>query len=315
MLLMKFLKEISYILILISLSFCKSKTEVDPAANLPEPVAQTYTDLAYATSHQAQKLDVYLPAAKAPFPVVIMIHGGGWVMGDKREYATSNKTKALLDRGYAVIAINYRLSGVAKFPAQIQDVKAAVRYVRANAEKYKLNSNKIAAWGTSAGGHLTALLATSAGEKLFDDANLGNANQSSAIQAAVDWFGPTDFLQMDAQSVAQGCGAGGHDLKSSPESALMGFEIQTNKTKVANANPITYVSTSTSPMYITHGMSDCTVPLGQSQILYDAILKIKGPKDVQLNFLTASGHGTGKFENVETVNLMIDFLDTYLKAK
>jgi acetyl esterase/lipase len=291
---------------------CKKSTTQD---TLPEVVTarMSYPDLAYASQNIAQKLDLYLPAATGPYPTVLLIHGGGWVIGDKQGYKTGQILEALLSRGYAVAAINYRLSGVAKYPAQIQDVKAAVRWVRANAGKYKINPEKIGAWGSSAGGHLTALLATSGGVNALEDFSLSDAKQSSSIKAAVDWFGPTDFLQMDAQTAAQNCGIGGHDLANSPESMLMGFPIKKQPEKVQLANPITYISTDDPPMYIAHGMNDCTVPRGQSQILYDAIVAVKGSADVRLNLLSASGHGTGQFETAATVALMIDFLDKYLK--
>lgn len=281
----------------------------------PIPERTSQNNIAYGTVHAAQKLDIYLPAAKPPYPVVVMIHGGGWVMGDKQEYKTSNKTEALLTRGYAVVAANYRLSGVAKFPAQIQDVKTAVRYLRANASTYKLDPNKVGAWGTSAGGHLTALLATSGGVGSLEDLTTGNANQSSKIQAAIDWFGPTDFLLMDTQVIAQGCSTpnASHNLDSSPESQLMGFAIQTKPLFTQTANPITYASADDCPIYIQHGANDCTVPHKQGQILYNALLPLKNANMVKYDLLTATGHGTGKFEKVETVNLMIDFLDKYLK--
>jgi acetyl esterase/lipase len=302
------------LLLCCSLLFIQCKKSNTPDA-VPEIIPQRVTqfDIAYATTSTAQKLDIYLPAAKAPYPVVILIHGGGWVIGDKQEYKASTKTEALLTRGYAVVAVNYRLSGVAKFPAQIMDVKAAIRWVRANAATYKLNTDKIGAWGTSAGGHLTALLATSGSVTALEDLTMGNAAQSSTIQAAVDWFGPTDFLQMDAQSVAQGCGAGNHNLVNSPESMLMGYAIQTQPALVQLANPITYISGNDPAIYIAHGMSDCTVPRAQGQILYDALTAVKGTADVKLNLLSASGHGTGQFENNDFNNLMIDFLDKYLK--
>jgi acetyl esterase/lipase len=285
----------------------------------PETSGNTFTrvshpNIAYGTKHPAQKMDIYLPAAKGPHPVVVMIHGGGWVMGDKQEYKTSNKTEALLTRDYAVVAINYRLSGVAKFPAQIQDVKAAVRFIKAKAATYNLNPNKIGAWGTSAGGHLTALLATSSGVRSLEDYTIGDTTKSSKIQAGIDWFGPTDFLKMDEQAIAQGCGAtsANHNQANSPESQLMGFPIQTKPSITQTANPITYVSTDDSPLYIVHGTEDCTVPKEQGTILFDAILS-KMIIPVQLGIFGSSGHGTGTFEKIETVNKMIDFLDKYLK--
>jgi acetyl esterase/lipase len=291
----------------------KNSTEVTVPVIIPGKT--TKFDIAYATLYTAQKLDIFTPAAVGPYPVIVLIHGGGWVQGDKQEYRTSPKTTALLDRGYAVVSINYRLSGVAKFPAQIQDVKAAVRWIRANADSYNFNPDKIGAWGTSAGGHLTALLATSGGVNALEDFTTGDAAQSSKIQAAVDWFGPTDFLQMDAQTITQGCNANAatHNGANSPESALMGYPIQTQPALVQLANPITYVTNDDPPVYIAHGLSDCTVPRLQGQILYDALVAIKGTTGVKLNMLASSGHGTGQFEDIATVNLMIDFFDKYFK--
>jgi acetyl esterase/lipase len=316
---MKILNISALILCSILLCNCKKSSTADLITIDPVPVVlpeitKTF-DIAYGTLHAAQKVDVYTPKAVAPFPVVVLIHGGGWVQGDKQEYRTSQKTEALLAKGYAVVAVNYRLSGVAKFPAQIQDVKAAVRWIRANATTYKFNPDKIGAWGTSAGGHLTALLATSGGINALEDLTQGDATKSSTIQAAVDWFGPTDFLQMDAQTIAQGCGANNatHNLASSPESSLMGYAIQTQPTLVQVANPITYVTSNDPPMYIAHGLGDCTVPRVQGQILYDALFAAKGATDIKINMLTASGHGTGQFEDVAFVNVMVDFFDKYLK--
>ncbi len=311
---MKLSKILASILFFTLLNTCKKEKEVQINPEiLPKRVI--FNDLVYATAHQAQKMDIYLPEAKSPFPVVVLIHGGAWIQGDKKEYLTSAKTEALLKKGYAVVAVNYRLSSVAKFPAQIFDIKAAIRFIRANALKYSFNPNKIGAWGTSAGGHLTALLATSGNENTMEDKNMGNANFSSTIQAAVDWFGPTDFLQMDNQVKAQGCNVSNanHDLANSPESQLMGFAIQTKPEITQTANPIKYVSANDCPIFIMHGAADCTVPTKQSQILFDALLPLKNANDVKYEVLTASGHGTGKFEQAATVSAMVDFFDKFLK--
>ena len=152
-----------------------------------------WLDIAYATTSTAQKLDVYLPEGNGPFPVILSIHGGAFKAGDKRDGQLMPMLEGL-KRGYAVVSINYRLSPEAIFPAQIYDVKAAVRWIRANAKQYKFNPDKIAAWGGSAGGTLTALVGTSGDVKELEDLSLGNPTQSSRVQAVVDWFGQTDFL-------------------------------------------------------------------------------------------------------------------------
>ena len=174
----------------------------------------TFKDVVYATASATQKLDVYLPEGDGPFPLIINVHGGGFMMGDKSNPASADE---FLAAGYAVASVDYRLSGEALAPAQIQDVKAAVRFLRANAEQYKLDPQQFAAFGQSAGGNLAALLGTSCGAAALEGADLGNADQSSCVQAVVDWFGPTDFLQMDQQFAGTSCPVT-HDAADSPES-------------------------------------------------------------------------------------------------
>ena len=198
----------------------------------------TVKDVAYASASPTQKLDLYLPEGSGPFPLIINVHGGAFKMGDKSNPAGADE---FLANGYAVASVDYRLSGEALAPAQIQDVKAAVRWLRANASKYNLDPQKFAAFGQSAGGNLVALLGTSCGAAALEGAELGNADQSSCVQAVVDWFGPTDFLQMDQQFAGTSCPAT-HDAADSPESLVVGAPIQTVPDKVQLVNPITYVT-------------------------------------------------------------------------
>ena len=142
------------IALVILIASCKKQT----GNSTPLPEQKQYSDIAYATGSSAQKLDVFMPdTLKTQNPVLVWIHGGGWKSGDKSEFRNSNRLKELRKRGYVVVVINYRLSGEVKFPAQIYDVKAAIRWIRANASGYKFNPDKIAVWGSSAGGHLSAL--------------------------------------------------------------------------------------------------------------------------------------------------------------
>jgi hypothetical protein len=160
-------------------------------------ISRKYLDLSYAEQSNAQKLDIYLPEeGKGPFPVILSVHGGAFLGGDKRDGQLIPMLKGL-EKGYAIVSINYRLSGEATWPAQILDCKAAVRWIRAHAGDYKLDPERIAAWGGSAGGHLSAVLGTSGDIPELEDPDQGNAAYSSRVQAVVDWFGPTDFLEMD----------------------------------------------------------------------------------------------------------------------
>lgn len=276
-------------------------------------VAPTHKDLAYADLSAAQKLDLYLPTTgTGPFPVVVMVHGGGFMFGDKADGGGLTGVDTLLAAGYAVASINYRLSGEAQYPAQIFDAKAAVRFLRANAAQYNLNPEKFGAWGASAGGNLVSLLGTTCGAAELEGAELGNADQSSCVQAVVDWFGPIDFLKMQAQLTEAGCSAS-TDEASSPESKLMGAAIQTIPEKVALTNPMNYISAEDAPFFIENGTADCNIPPVQNKNLAEALSAAIGAEKVTYVSLEGAGHGGSQFETAENLKLVVDFLDKHLK--
>jgi acetyl esterase/lipase len=284
-----------------------------PGVDFPITLATPqFPDLTYASASPTQKLDLYLPAGAGPFPVVLLVHGGAFMFGDKSHELSKPGTDQLLAKGYAVANVNYRLSGEAKAPSQIQDVKTAVRWLRAHAGEHCLNPDKFGAWGSSAGGNLVALLGTSCGVAALEGAELGHAEQSSRVQAVVDWFGPIDFLQMDAQLRGTPCPAN-HNAADSPESQLIGAPIQTKPKLVKAINPITYVSAEASPFLIQHGTDDCLVPPQQSQLLFDALLPAIGADRVHLILLQGAGHGGGPlFWADANVQRVLDFLDRFL---
>ena len=282
-----------------------------PAGGLGATVAAVpvIKDAAYATGSAAQKLDLYVPAGAGPFPLIINIHGGGFMMGDK---GNPDMADAFLAAGYAVASINYRLSGEAKAPAPIQDAKAAVRWLRANAAKYKLDPQRFASFGASAGGNLAALLGTSCGAAALEGPELGNADQSSCVQAVVDWFGPTDFLQMDAQFAGTACPVD-HNAANSPESTLVGAPIQTKPETSKLMNPITYVSAKAPPFLIQHGTADCNVPPQQGKLLADALTPLIGADKVTYTLIPGAGHGGSQFSAADNQKLVMDFLAKALK--
>ena len=295
------------------------QTSVLPARGGPNgsstfaSVAPTYADLAYATISDAQKLDLYIPTTgSGPFPVVIMVHGGGFMMGDKSDGAGLTGVDQLLAAGYAVASINYRLSSEAIYPAQIYDAKAAVRFLRANAAEYQLNPDKFGAWGASAGGSLVSLLGTTCGVAELEGAELGNAEQSSCVQAVIDWFGPIDFLKMDEQFAGTSCPQT-HDAANSPESMLVGAAIQTVPDLVATTNPMNYITADDAPFLIENGTADCNIPPAQNKNLADALSAVIGADNVTYVSLEGAGHGGSQFETTENLNLVIGFLDKYLK--
>lgn len=222
------------------------------------------------------KMDVYYPqTVTGPVPVVLWVHGGGWTGGDKKENA--GNAVILQEAGFLVVSINYRLAPQYKFPAQIEDVKCAVRYLRANADKYSLDPERIGAWGGSAGGHLVSMLGLtdlSAGLEGSGD----NGDQSSRVQAVVDMFGPSDLTQ-EFKGGAIGQDRGYKVFGTSdPDSQLL-----------RAASPVTYISADDPPFLIIHGEMDSLVPPGQSQELYDRLQAAGVP--ATLVMVKNAGHG------------------------
>lgn len=261
-----------------------------------------HRDLAYVSGgHPRQKLDLYLPPlGDEPLPLVVYIHGGAFRMGGKEDGVPLE----LLDEGYAIASINYRLSQHALWPAQIEDCKAALRWLRAHAEEYGIDPARVASYGPSAGGHLASMLGTAGHVRAFDMGE--HLDMPSSVIAVVDLFGPTDFLQMDAQRMAAGMV---HDDADSPESELVGGPIQENADAVARANPITYVTAEAPPFLVLHGDRDPLVPYHQSVLLVAALEQAGVP----VTFRTVEGGGHGGFTDPELPALVRDFLAHHLR--
>jgi acetyl esterase/lipase len=267
----------------------------------PPPGVKALKDLEYGKAEgKAMRLDLYLPEKSGPpVPLIVWVHGGAWMAGSK---ANPSPALAFTAKGYAVAQVGYRLSQEARFPAQIQDCKAAVRWLRSQAAQYNLDPNKFVAWGSSAGGHLVALLGTSGGVAELEG-NVNDVKESSRVQAVVDWFGPTDFLHIgDAESDLP------HNAADSPESKLIGGALLENKDKAAKASPITYVSKDAPPFLIMHGDRDRTVPFNQSELLYDALKKA----GVDATFVPMKGAGHG-FGGPDAIRPVEEFLRRVLK--
>jgi acetyl esterase/lipase len=268
--------------------------------NIPEGT-RILRDLAYVPEgHERQKLDLYLPGQSEgdnPLPLIVWVHGGAWLGGNKENCPSVR----FLRSGYAAASINYRLSQHAIFPAQIEDCKAAIRFLRTNAEKYNIDPNRIGVWGASAGGHLVALLGTAGDVKEFDKGP--NLHVSSRVQAVCDFFGPTDLTKMSAFTSSMD-----HDAPDSPESLLIGGPVQENKEACMRANPITYVSKDDPPFLICHGDKDMLVPHNQSVLLDDALKK--AGVNVKFHTVKDGGHG---FRDPEVDRMVLEFFDKHLK--
>jgi acetyl esterase/lipase len=286
----------------------KEKAKAQPKTPPVPEGTQVSRDLRYGPHEERNVLDLYVPKSDSPVPLVIWVHGGAWQGGSKD---AGNPAMPFLARGCAVASINYRLSQHAIFPAQIEDCKAAVRFLRANAKKYNLNPDRFGAWGASAGGHLVALLGTSGDVKELEGTVGEHKGTSSRVQCVVDFFGPTDLTKMAAMAGPNS--KFDHDSPTSPESKLLGGPVQEKKELAAKANPITYVSKDDPPFLILHGDADPLVPLGQSELLSDALKKAGVP--CELVVIKGGGHGGPGFATPENQEKIVRFFDTQLKAK
>lgn len=269
--------------------------------------ASVQRDIAYvADGHARQRLDLYLPAASfaRPLPLIVWVHGGAFRMGSKEGDPDNPLPLDYLARGYAVASINYRLSQHAIWPAQIEDCKSAVRWLRAHAVAQGIAPARIAAWGPSAGGHLAAMLGTAGHVRAFDTGP--HAEFDSSVRCVVDYYGPTDFLQMDTQRLPDGML---HDTPDSPESQLVGGPIQEHRAATARANPVTYVTPAAPPFLIVHGDADPLVPHGQSVLLRDAL----AAAGADVTFYTVRGGGHGHFTDPAVPAMTQAFLEKHLR--
>jgi acetyl esterase/lipase len=220
-----------------------------------------------------------------------------------------------LKHDYALVGVNYRMSGEAIFPALIHDIKASIRWVRANAETYLFDPNRIATWGGSAGGYLSLMAGVAAGVKELDDPSLGNSEQPDHVQAVVSWFPPTDFLKMDEQLAESGFlppPEFSHSGANSPESLLLGQKITDIPDLVSIANPETYIHAGLPPFFIQHGRMDDTVPYQQS-LTFAQKLAAVAPQTVTHEILPNARHADPAFETPENIQKVLDFLDNVLR--
>lgn len=275
-----------------------------------------YKDVVYADKSASEKLDIYLPEdGSGSYPVIIFVHGGAFLSGDKTQELDFLDT--VLASGYAAVSVNYRLSSEAIFPAAINDVKAAIRFIRANAETYHIDPDKIALWGGSAGGNLVSLAGTTGGTNNLYDVTLGNEDVSDDVLAVVDWFGPIFFSTMDAEFAALNTSGamGATNSSNSPESAYLGETIGTAEAEplVQQASPQTYITNDDPAFFIQHGTADRNIPITQSINFAKALSDVLGTDKVTFETLEGAGHGTSEFRTEENIAKILAWLDIILK--
>jgi len=267
----------------------------------------TYEALEFATPNaQPLLMDLRLPDGPGPHPVILYLHSGAWIMGDR----FGGPAVRQASRGYAVASIEYRLAPLNIWPAQIEDAKAAIRYLRANAARFKLDPNRVGVFGTSSGAHIGAVLGTSGGVASLEGLTLGNPQFSSRVQVVVDLYGPTDLLKIEEQKLP--CIPLDGNASYMPPSLLMGCPIQSCQDWTATANPMTYVTPDDPKFLIMHGMLDCLVPYQQS-VMLDQALRAKGV-DSKLVLVPFGDHGGSVFDQPKYQAVVDEFLDANLKG-
>lgn len=282
-----------------------------PVRPMLKPGFKAEYDVKYVPDGDAaQVLDIYFPetAADKPAPLLIWIHGGGWSGGSKAGMPYLGQ----LSRGYVVASVEYRFSQKALFPAQIQDCQAAIRFLRASAKKYNIDTERIGVGGGSAGGHLAALVGTSGGKKAFPLIG-GNEDQSDRVQAVCDIFGPTNFWTVIKQAEED------KNVKNifkwnsgDPYSRLIGGGLGEDKAKCEAVSPVHYVSKDSPPFLILHGDHDALVPYAQSVELHE--LLTKAGVESTLQKLPKAGHGGAQFAQPAIAKLTNTFFDKHLKG-
>ena len=278
--------------------------------DVTEPVQ--WLDIPYGMQSQKQKMDIYLPAVgKAPFPVIVGFHGRN---GDKSGVEMDGPRMGL-SHGYAVVCVNYREPDEATFPADVMDAKAAIRYLKANASKYRLDASHIAAWGDSWGGKLAAFLGTTSSHMELEDFSIGERGQSSRVNAVVAWFPNLDDVHIDMDF--KRLGMRGTLSRNDPDygTAVYGAPIQSIPGLVGFADPTRYISPGTVPFLIEHGTSDTICPISQSEQFAEKLRHTIGSSNVFFFSLEGAGHHVKDFCNEENMKKVFDFLDKRLKVK
>lgn len=274
-----------------------STTSMPSPASVPfHMYGETLTDITYCTVDDfPQKMDLYFPTSGGPWPVLVYVHGGSWMHGDKSE--ATMFAHGLTSQGYLVASINYRLYPAGTYPAMIQDVKCAIRSLRANSDQYNLDPNRMGAVGVSAGGHLVSLLGTSDPGKW----DVGEyPDQSSRVQAVIAMAGVMDLTQSFPTA----------DIEAMRH---IGF----GEDNIVEASPITHVTEDDPPFLLIHGDMDTVVPVEQSQLMFDRLVQMNVP--AQLVIVRNADHsfiapnGTASPTPGEIHQIIVDFLAQHLK--
>ncbi|MFT5469196.1 MAG: acetyl esterase/lipase [Verrucomicrobiales bacterium] len=276
--------------ILCVLAFCMLETQAQ--------LKPTHRDIEFAkVGEHSLKLDLYFPDAANP-PLVVWVHGGAWRAGSKDKMLIPG----LIDHGFAIASVSYRLSPVEKFPAQIHDIKAAIRFLRAHASDYGYDASKVLIAGNSAGGHLAAHVGVTNGHPDFEGDVGEDSKQSSDVHAIADFYGPTNFLTILKQSTPHGLG-----VRIPALQLLLRAQPENVPDLAKLASPVFHVDAKDPPLLMIHGDQDPQVPINQSHEL-EVAYKAAGIGDrARLEVIHGGQHGGEAFFDSERMKLLAEF--------
>ena len=282
-------------------------------------IERKFLDLPYAPGGERRTLDIYLPnEGTAPFPVIIDIFGGGWYFGNKSSHKLE-PALALLRRGFAVVSINYTLSGHAKFPTGLYETKAAVRFVRAHAEEYGLDAGRIALLGESAGAHYASLAATTAAYGAMPPPWEENAGVSDRVQAVIAVYCPADlaaipgYFAVERQTMGLDTVIEEYGTEKSMEAVLIGGTFAEMPEAYENANPEKWITKDCPPFLFLHGTRDQVVPVLGAMHFAAKLAQAIGPDNVRFRMVEGARHDIHDFEEEWIYDLEADFLREKLK--
>lgn len=286
----------------------------------PTQFKRYWLDVPYANQHPRQVMDIWLPdEGDGPFPLIVFVHGGGWLFGNKRENTMPGVFK-VMSQGFAMASISYRLAPDAHWPEPLYDVRAAIRFLRAHAEEYNLKADKIAVMANSAGGHLSNMVGALAGRNILKGGELGNPDVDDSIQCLVNLFSPSDLVACDyadlgavAMSAAGDentiIDADGQDPMQKPHNIHLGFRALDNPAAAASASPINYVTKDFPRAYFLQGLKDTLVPASQSISMWRKVNLACGEGHAKLEIFPNCVHGDPAMKTDEVMNRILDFID------
>lgn len=292
-----------------------------------------FFDVAYGTVSEKQKMDIYLPEGPGPFPVIISIHGGGFVACDKRQDDMITPMLAGLEKGYAVVSLNYRLLDEAYFPEPVKDVKQAIRYLRRNAQRYSLDAENFVTWGGSAGGYLTLMSCLFENETLFDNQNDPNLQISAAIKGGIAWYPCSNLATLEEElkinslinrDLRKGitdvsneyepmfphCEENQfpfYDVENSFSDMLLGGKA--DEDSIRKGSPFHYIKESMPAIFMQHGSADEIVPMQQSIKFAIKANDMLGYEKVKLEIIGDAIHSSLLFETKENLDKIFKFID------